>query len=108
MKSEVWIISHFLGLGHGTMVCAVYLLCFYSTISRFKKAFDILGHDLSIIKMEMFGIRGRNQSGNLETYSTDRYQFVEYGIVPSHKTKILRRWPQRFIMEPYYYCNIYI
>ena len=58
----------------------------YLSIS--KKAFDTINHDILINKLEMYGIRGTAKKW-IESYLTDRYQFVEYDRVSSSKKKII-------------------
>ena len=63
----------------------------------FKKAFDTINHGILINKLEMYGIRGTANKW-IESYLTDRYQFVEYDRVSSSKKKIICGVPQGSIL----------
>ena len=65
----------------------------------FKKAFDTINHDILINKLEMYGIWGTANKW-IESYLTDRYQFVEYDRVSSSKKKIICGVPQGSILGP--------
>ena len=59
----------------------------------FKNAFDTINHDILINKLEMYGIRGTAKRW-IESYLTDRYQFVEYDTVSPLKRTIMCGVPQ--------------
>ena len=58
-----------------------------------------MNHDILINELEMYGIRGTANKW-IESYSTDRYQFVEYDRVSSSKNKIICGVPQGSILGP--------
>ena len=55
IKSEVWTITHCLGLGHETMVCAVCLSAFLQTITQPKQ--NKAQHPLPIYSDVLFSLR---------------------------------------------------
>ena len=76
----------------------------YLSIS--KKAFDTINHDILINKLEMYGIRGTANKW-IESYLTDRYQFVEYDRVSSSKKENYLWSTQGSILGPLFFL-IYI
>ena len=65
----------------------------------FSKAFDTINHNILFDKLEFYGIRG-NALWWLQSYLTDRYQYVEYNGVASSQKKILCGVPQGSILGP--------
>ena len=49
IKSEVWTITHYLGLGHETMVCAVCLSIFLFTVWKFGYDSSPIGYSLCLL-----------------------------------------------------------
>ena len=69
------------------------------TIGLFLVFFNIINHDILIDKLEMYGIRGTAKRW-IESYITDRYEFVEYDWESSSKKKIISGVPQGSILLP--------
>ena len=64
-----------------------------------SKAFETLGHNILISKLQHYGIKGAALQ-LLLSYLSNRKQFVQYGDILSKKTDILMGIPQGSILGP--------
>ena len=64
-----------------------------------SKAFETLGHNILISKLQHYGIKGAALQ-LLLSYLSNRKQFVQYGDILSQKTDMLMGVPQGSILGP--------
>ena len=64
-----------------------------------SKAFDSLSHDILLSKLRHYGISG-NSYDLIQSYITERYQYVKYNETDSNLMKIKQGVPQGSILGP--------
>ena len=65
----------------------------------FSKAFDTINHDILLVKLDSYGIRG-NVHKLLASYLSERHQYVSYGGLDSSLLKITCGVPQGSVLGP--------
>ena len=71
----------------------------HSNFLVFSKAFDTVEHEILCKKLECYGIRGQMLSW-IESYLSDRYQYVDISGIKSPNSEIGKEMPQRSILWP--------
>ena len=74
--------------------------CFFLDL---RKAFDTIDHDLLLTKLDHMGFRG-HFNNYMESYLTERKQYVQVGNFRSRESTIMKGVPQGSIVGPILFC----